>query len=239
MAYIGRQLVRGENRALDDISGSFNGSTTAFNLTVGSSASAPGSINQLWISIGGVMQKPSTDFTVSDSQITFTTAPASGLSFWGMIQGDQVDSNTPADATVTPSKIATSGNFTFPGTVHASLVLVNASDANTTLGAANNINSLVVMTPSAARNLTTATAAQFVTQLGSICRVGTGFVLTVRNQAASTHAITLVAGTGVTLDSDNTNTISAANTRQFFGYVTNASSGSEAVTFYSLGQAAH
>ena len=185
------------------------------------------------------MQKPSTDFTVSDSQITFTTAPAAGLSFWGMIQGDQVDSNTPADATITPSKIATTGNYTFPGTVHASLVLVNASDANTTLGAGNNINSLVVMTPTAARNLTTATAAQFVTQLGSICRIGTGFVLTVRNQAASTHAITLVAGTGVTLDSDNTNTISAANTRQFFGYVTNASSGSEAVTFYSLGQAAH
>ena len=239
MAYIGRQLVRGENRALDDISGSFNGSTTTFNLTVGSSASAPGSINQLWISIGGVMQKPSTDFTVSDSQITFTTAPASGLSFWGMIQGDQVDSNTPADATVTPSKIATSGNFTFPGTIHASLTLVSASDANTTLTAAKSINSLVVMTPSAARNLTTATSTQFILQLGSICRVGTGFVLTVRNQAASTHAITLVAGTGVTLDSDNTNTISAANTRQFFGYVTNASSGSEAVTFYSLGQAAH
>ncbi len=238
MAYIGRQLVRGENRALDDISGSFNGSTTAFNLTVGSSASAPGSINQLWISIGGVMQKPSTDFTVSDSQITFTTAPASGLSFWGMIQGDQVDSNTPADATVTPSKIATSGNFTFPGTVHASLTLVGASDANTTLTAANNINSLVVMTPSAPRNLTTATAAQLVTQLGSICKVGTSFVLTVRNQA-STHAISLVAGTGVTLDSDNTNSISASNTRQFFGYVTNASSGSEAVTFYSLGQSTH
>ena len=184
------------------------------------------------------MQKPSTDFTVSDSQITFTTAPASGLSFWGMIQGDQVDSNTPADATVTPSKIATSGNFTFPGTVHASLTLVSASDANTTLTAANNINSLVVMTPSAPRNLTTATAAQLVTQLGSICKVGTSFVLTVRNQA-STHAITLVAGTGVTLDSDNTNTISASNTRQFFGYVTNASSGSEAVTFYSLGQSTH
>ena len=239
MAYIGRQLVRGENRALDDISGSFNGSTTTFNLTVGSSASAPGSINQLWISIGGIMQKPSTDFTVSDSQITFTTAPASGLSFWGMIQGDQVDSNTPADASVSPTKIATSGNFTFPGTVHASLVLVAASDANTTLGAANNINSLVVMTPSAARNLTTATAAQLVTQLGSNCKGGTSFVLTVRNQAASTHAITLVAGTGVTLDSDNTNTISAANTRQFFGYVTAIASGSEAVTFYSMGQAAH
>jgi hypothetical protein len=56
MAYIGRQLVRGENRVLDDISSSFNGSTTLFNLTVASSASSPGSQNQLWISVGGVMQ---------------------------------------------------------------------------------------------------------------------------------------------------------------------------------------
>ena len=46
MAYIGRQLVRGQNRVLDDISGSFNGSTTAFNLTVSSSSSPPASVNQ-------------------------------------------------------------------------------------------------------------------------------------------------------------------------------------------------
>ena len=239
MAYIGRQLVRGENRALDDISSSFNGSTTTFNLTVASSAAAPGSVNQLWISLAGVIKQPSVDFTVADSQITFTSAPASGVAFWGMIQGDQVDSNSPADATVTPSKIATSGNFTFPGTVHSSLSLVSSSDGNVTLTAANNINSLVIMTPSAARTITSATAAQIVSALGSNVQVGTGFTLTIRNQAASTHALTLDANAGVTLDSDNTNTIAATKTRQFLGYVTNKSSGSEAVTIYSLAEGVH
>jgi len=239
MAYIGRQLVRGENRQLDDISGSFNGSTTTFSLLVAGASSAPGSINQLWISLGGIMQKPSTDFTVANNLITFTTAPASGLSFWGMIQGDQVDTNTPADATVSPSKIATSGNFTFPGAVNSSLELVAASDSATVLTAAQSVNGLVVMTPSAARNLTTATAAQIVTELGSNVQVGTIFSIIVRNQAASTHAITLVGGTGVTLDGDNTNTISATKTKQFLGRVTNKTSSSEAITIYSLGESVH
>ena len=117
MAYIGRQLVRGQNRVLDDISGSFNGSTTAFNLTVSSSSSPPASVNQLWIILGGVLQKPGTDFTVADAVITFTTAPASTLNFWGMIQGDTSDINSPADASVTPSKIANSGDFAFPADV--------------------------------------------------------------------------------------------------------------------------
>ena len=239
MAYIGRQLVRGENRQLDDISSSYNGSTTTFNLLVLGTASSPGSVNQLWISIGGIMQKPSTDFTVAGNQVTFTTAPASDLSFWGMIQGDQVDTNTPADATVSPSKLATSGNFTFPGAVNSSLELVAASDSATVLTAAQSVNGLVIMTPSAARNLTTATAAQIVSELGANVKVGTTFLIIVRNQAASTHAITLVGGTGVTLDGDNTNTVSATKTKQFLGRVTNKTSSSEAITIYSLGESVH
>jgi len=117
MAYIGRQLVRGQNRVLDDISSSFNGSTTAFNLTVSSSSSPPASVNQLWIILGGILQRPGTDFTVADAVITFTTAPAAVLSFWGLIQGDTSDINSPADASVTPSKIASSGDFAFPADV--------------------------------------------------------------------------------------------------------------------------
>ena len=117
MAYIGRQLVRGQNRIYDDISSSFNGSTTAFNLTIGGDATPPAQVNQLWIVLGGILQKPGTDFTVADAQVTFTTAPASGLDFWAMIQGDTSDMNAPSDGSVTPTKIATSGDFAFPADV--------------------------------------------------------------------------------------------------------------------------
>tara|TARA_B100000700_G_scaffold42548_1_gene43666 strand:- start:14249 stop:17080 length:2832 start_codon:yes stop_codon:yes gene_type:complete len=117
MAYIGRQLARGENRLFDDISGSFNGSTTTFNLTISSVATSTATPFQLFVSLGGVMQKPNTDFTTAGNQITFTTAPAAGLSCWIMMQGDTIDSAAISDASVTPSKISGSGDFAFPADI--------------------------------------------------------------------------------------------------------------------------
>jgi hypothetical protein len=114
MAYIGRQLARGENKLFDDISSSFNGSTTVFNLTVSSVATSTATPFQLFVSLGGVMQKPNTDFTTAGNQITFTTAPAAGLSCWIMMQGDTIDQAAIPDASVTPSKISGS-NFAFSG----------------------------------------------------------------------------------------------------------------------------
>jgi hypothetical protein len=105
MPYIGKQLVRGQNRELDDISSSFNGATTTFNLTVAGDSVTPGSALQLFISVNGVLQNPNTDFTVAGNQITFSTAPGSGLSFFGYLQGDAVDFNTPADGSVTTAKL--------------------------------------------------------------------------------------------------------------------------------------
>jgi hypothetical protein len=123
------------------------------------------------------------------------------------------------------------------GRSNQSLTVVAASDAATTLTAAQSVNSLVTMTPGAARDLTTATAAAIVAELGDGVRVGTSFSLIVRNEAAATHAITLVGGDGVTLATDNTNTVAATNTRQFIGRVTNV--GTPAITIYSLPAGAH
>jgi hypothetical protein len=69
------------------------------------------------VSLGGVMQKPNTDFTTAGNQITFTTAPAAGLSCWIMMQGDTIDQAAIPDASVSPSKIAGSGDFAFPADV--------------------------------------------------------------------------------------------------------------------------
>ena len=93
--------------------------------------------------------------------------------------------------------------------------------------------------PTASRNVTTATAAAIVAELGSGVRVGTTFRIILRNQAAATHAMTLVGGTGVTLDADNTNTAAAASTREFIGRVTAIASGSETVTVYSMPSGTH
>ena len=92
-------------KELDDISGSFNGSTTTFNLTVSSAGVTPVTAQQLLISVGGVMQNPSDDFTVSGSTITFTTAPSNGLTFFGVLLGQALSLNTIADGTVTISSL--------------------------------------------------------------------------------------------------------------------------------------
>ena len=87
-------------KELDDISGSFNGSTTGFSLTVSSATIEPVSAQQLLISVGGVMQNPSDDYTVSGSTITFTTAPSNGLTFFGVFLGQALSLNTIADGSV-------------------------------------------------------------------------------------------------------------------------------------------
>ena len=108
MAYIGPEPKLGRNREVDDISGSFNGSTTAFTLQVGGSNVSPGSANDITVSLGGVIQNPNNDYTIAASTITFTTAPASGLSFFAVVLGQGIDSDvgTPSDGSVTGSKLS-------------------------------------------------------------------------------------------------------------------------------------
>lgn len=106
MAYIGTEPIVGQYRKLDDISGSFNGSTTTFNLTVTTAPVTAGTAQQLLVSLGGVIQNPNIDYTVSTNTITFTTAPASGLSFFGVLMGDTLNVGTPSDGTVTSAKLA-------------------------------------------------------------------------------------------------------------------------------------
>lgn len=116
------------------------------------------------------------------------------------------------------------------GEVFAGRVLLAATDAATTLTADQTTNAVVTMTPGAARNLTTATAAQIVAAIPEP-RVGTTFELTVVNGAAATHAITLVAGSGVTLGGVAAMaTIAAASSATYLGRITNVST--PAVTFY-------
>ena len=89
MPYIGRGPIKnGAFQILDDISGSFNGSTTSFALTVGSVALIAGAPETLTIAIDGVMQEPGTAFTISGSNIVFGSPPAAETSFWGVELGD-------------------------------------------------------------------------------------------------------------------------------------------------------
>ena len=79
MAYIGQSIKNGTFSVLDTSGNTYNGSNTTFSL-----GTQVGSAAQLLVSHDGVIQKPGTDFTLATggTQITFTTAPASGASIF-------------------------------------------------------------------------------------------------------------------------------------------------------------
>ena len=93
MPYIGRdaQTAKSQNKIIDDISSSFNGSTTSFALLVGGVAPAPFPVTSqnLLISVGGVIQEPdgtgTNGYQLTGANIVFSAAPASGQSFFGVI----------------------------------------------------------------------------------------------------------------------------------------------------------
>ena len=77
-------------------------------MQVNSTNVSVGDVNQILLSLGGVIQKPGTDFTVSGSTLTFTTAPAANTSFFAILLGsDNGGTVTPTDGSVTTDKIAT------------------------------------------------------------------------------------------------------------------------------------
>jgi hypothetical protein len=107
MSYIGRGLQSGAFRQLDDISSGFDGSDTTHTMQVNSTNVSVGDVNQILLSLGGVIQNPGTDFTVSGSTLTFTTAPAANTNFFAILLGsDNGGTVTPTDASVTSDKLA-------------------------------------------------------------------------------------------------------------------------------------
>jgi hypothetical protein len=122
-------------REIDNISSDFDGSDTTFTLKVAGVNVEPANVQQLIISVGGVMQNAGDDYTVSGSTLTFTTAPTSGLTFFGTLLGTALSLNTVADASVGSAALKTedftiggSGNtVTIPGnlTVQGTETIIN------------------------------------------------------------------------------------------------------------------
>jgi len=106
LAYVGKAPQTGAYQILDDISSSFTGSTPGpFNLTVNGTAVSPGNEANCIISISGVVQNPGA-FTITGSQISFSSNPASSDTFFGTVLGDTFDIGTPTDSTVTAGSLS-------------------------------------------------------------------------------------------------------------------------------------
>jgi hypothetical protein len=102
-----------------------------------------------------------------------------------------------------------------------SRTLLAASDAATTLTAAQCISSIITMTPSTGRAITTETAANIIAAFDEY-RVGSIFEVTIVNLQPTTQAITFTAGSGVTITGSAT--VAAATSATFIGRVASSSS---------------
>jgi hypothetical protein len=106
LAYVGKAPQSGRYSILDDISGSFTGSTAGpFNLTVNGSAISPQNEANVIISISGVIQEPQTAYVITNNQITFTSNPSATDTFFGTVLGDVYDIGTPSDGSVSAGSL--------------------------------------------------------------------------------------------------------------------------------------
>ena len=118
----------------DSFSGDFDGSDATHALATNGIAITPVTEAALLISINGVLQEPVTAYTVSGTNITFTSAPASTDTFFGVVLGEQLAIGTPSDSTITSAKL--SGNLVTPGTLDVNgQELILDADADTSITA--------------------------------------------------------------------------------------------------------
>ena len=104
MPFIGQEPLTGAYHVLDSITTS---ATATYNLQLNSGAFSPATANQLLVSLNGVIQKPGSSFTISGSQITFSSALTSSDSIDFIIAlGDVLNVGTPTDGSVATAKIA-------------------------------------------------------------------------------------------------------------------------------------
>ena len=217
MAYIGRQLTQGEFIKLDNIQSGFDGSTTTFDLKATGQAYSPGAANALLVSLAGIIQESGIAYTVDDSQITFTTAPAAEAEVFILAMGSRVNVGTPSagtingstlvDGTVGVNKISSgainatklSANFgTFNGTISA---IAFAGDGSALTGLANtaDINADTVNVAGVVTATSFAGDGSALTGIAATDNVRTG-ILDVAG-IATFRSNTLV-GSGITLSPD-------------------------------------
>ncbi len=215
---------------VDNIESSFNGSTQTFALAVSGVSLTPVNAQQLRVVLGGIVQEPVTNYTVSGPNITFITAPSAGLDCSIVSLGPAIPLSTLLDGSVTPAKLSTGGpswdtdgDVVITGTGTTALIvngnarvtgILTVGPSSLTLDGINNtINGVTISS-----GILTATAASIsgnVTVGGNVSIAGTLTyedvtnvdsigIVTARSGVRVTDGI-VVVGSAVTLSSGGLN----------------------------------
>jgi len=109
MAYIGKQPVIGNFVKLDAIS-VVNGQASYTMQNGGANFTAYANVNQFLVSLNGILQSPTTSFTVSGSTITFASNLLTGdVIDFIIVLGNTLDVGVPSDNTVSLAKLTATG----------------------------------------------------------------------------------------------------------------------------------
>jgi len=102
MAYIGREPIVGNFQKCDALSAS---ATADYTLQVSSTNVIPESVNHMIVSLNGVIQSPTTAYTVAGAVLSFASSLTSADTIdFVMLLGNVLDIGTPSDSTVTYAK---------------------------------------------------------------------------------------------------------------------------------------
>jgi len=108
MGYLGQQPTSGSFKKLDAIS-TVNGQA-AYTMQSGSANFSPASANHILVTVNGILQSPTSNYTVSGSTITFTSALVTGDVINSIIVlGDVLNIGTPSSGTVGMSQLSATG----------------------------------------------------------------------------------------------------------------------------------
>ena len=103
MAYIGNSPIIGNFQKCDALTAS---STASYTLQVGGTNVSPESVNHMLVSLNGILQAPTTSFTVSGSTLTFASTLTSSDSIdFVILLGNVLDLGVPSDDTVGAAQI--------------------------------------------------------------------------------------------------------------------------------------
>ena len=109
MSYIGREPIIGNFVKLDAIS-VVNGQASYTMQNGGANFTAYETVNQFLVSLNGILQAPTTSFTVSGSTITFASNLVTGdVIDFILVLGNTLDIGTPSDNTVSLAKLTATG----------------------------------------------------------------------------------------------------------------------------------
>ena len=109
MAYIGKTPITGNFVKLDAIS--VVDGQAGYTMNNGGSAFTDyENVNQFLVSLNGILQAPTTSFSVSGSTLTFASNLATGdVIDFVMVLGNTLDIGTPSDSTVSLAKLTATG----------------------------------------------------------------------------------------------------------------------------------